>query len=279
MDLRHVPSGAAVAGFGLLAVFVLVSALAVLLAPDSFAAKASPLLPPSDLHPFGTDDLGRDVFAGVVQGARTSLLVGFTAAGVAALLGLAIGGFSGIRGGALDAVLMRLTELVQALPRFFLLIVVVSLFGSGLSLMIAVIGFTSWPAVARVFRAQILSMAEREFILAARSIGAGDLRILARHALPVALPVIAAQVSYQAGSAILTEAALSFLGLGDPGVVSWGALLGSAQHFVREAWWMSLFPGVAITLTVLACNLVADATGDGPAVLKSGAGASPPVAR
>lgn len=263
MPLRHSRPGAAVVGSALLGVLVLASALASVLAPDSFAPDAAPLSPPSVSHVFGTDDLGRDVFAGVLHGARTSLVVGFAAATVATLLGLTIGGFSGIRGGALDAVLMRLTEFVQALPRFFLLVVVLSLFESRLTLLIAVIGLTSWPAVARVFRAQVLSLAERDFILAARSIGANDVRILARHALPVALPVVAAHVSYQAGGAILAEAALSFLGLGDPGVVSWGALLGSAQHFVREAWWISLFPGAAITLTVLACNLVADATGAG----------------
>jgi peptide/nickel transport system permease protein len=258
----------------LLAALVAAAIGAVLLPPDSFAAKALPLMPPSGSHPFGTDDLGRDVFYGVIQGARTSLFVGFAAAAVATMLGLVVGGFSGIRGGVLDAALMRLAEFVQALPRFFLLIVVVSLFETRLVLLTAVIGLTSWPAVARVFRAQVLSMAERDFIVAARSVGARDLRILALHALPVAMPVIAAQVSYQAGGAILTEAALSFLGLGDPNAVSWGALLGSAQHFVREAWWISLFPGAAITLTVLACNLLAEGTAEGPPVFVSAATAS-----
>jgi peptide/nickel transport system permease protein len=135
---------------------------------------------------------------------------------------------------------------------------VVSLFGSRLSLVVLAIGLTAWPATARLFRAQVQSVFTREFALAARGAGAGDLAILVRHALPLARPVLAAQISFQAGSAILAEAGLSFLGLCDPAVVSWGTLLGAAQHFVREAWWMSVFPGAAITLTVLACNLIAD---------------------
>jgi peptide/nickel transport system permease protein len=123
---------------------------------------------------------------------------------------------------------------------------------------ILVIGLTAWPATARVFRAQVLSVLGRDFVMASRAAGGSDAAILARHVLPHATPVLAAEASYLVGGAILAEAGLSFLGLGDPTVISWGALLGAAQHFVREAWWMSIFPGVAITLTVLACNLVAD---------------------
>ena len=159
----------------------------------------------------------------------------------------------------MDHALMRFTDLIQALPRFFLIVMVVSLFGSQLSLVVLVIGLTAWPPTARLFRAQVQGVFTREFALASRAAGAGDTAILVRHAWPVARPVVAAQISFQAGGAILAEAGLSFLGLGDPAVVSWGSLLGSAQHFVREAWWMSVFPGAAITLTVLACNLLADA--------------------
>ena len=154
---------------------------------------------------------------------------------------------------------MRLTEFAQALPRFFLVITLVSLFGGRLAFIVAAIGLTAWPSTARLFRAQVQSIRSRDFVAASRAAGAREFAILRRHVLPTALPVLAAHVSYQAGGAMLAEAGLSFLGLGDPTVMSWGAQLGTAQHFVREAWWMSVFPGLAITLAVLACNLIADA--------------------
>lgn len=229
------------------------------LAPaDPFAMSGAALSPPAPSHPFGTDDLGRDVFAGVLQGARTSLLVGLAAAACAIAIGIAVGGAAGMRGGAIDTVLMRATEFVQVLPRFFLVVIIVSLFGGRLWLIVLVIGVTAWPATARVFRALVMSIIARDFVLAARAAGSRDRGILIRHVLPMAAPVLAAQVSYQAGGAILAEAGLSFLGLGDPGVLSWGTQLGAAHHMVREAWWMTLFPGLAITLTVLGCNLIAD---------------------
>ncbi len=157
---------------------------------------------------------------------------------------------------------MRATEFVQALPRFFLVITLVSLFGGRLSFIVAALGLTAWPSTARLFRAQVLTIRSRDFIAASRAAGAREFAILRRHVVPTALPVLGAHISYQAGGAILAEAGLSFLGLGDPTVMSWGAQLGTAQHFVREAWWMSVFPGLAITLTVLACNLIADAGTD-----------------
>ncbi len=222
------------------------------------AVTGAALDPPSARHLFGTDDLGRDVFAGVAHGASVSLLVGLVAAAGSAVIGLGVGGVAGLRGGALDHLLMRATEFVQALPRFFLVVVIVSLFGSQLWLIVAIIGLTAWPDTARVFRAQVMSQAERDYVTASRAAGGGHARLLARHIFPVAAPVIAAQVSYQAGGAILAEAGLSFLGLGDPAVISWGSQLGAARDMVRAAWWMTIFPGLAVTLTVLGLNLCAD---------------------
>lgn len=248
-------------GVAILVLLLLAGAAAPWLAAAPYLIAGDALQPPGAGHPFGTDDLGRDLFSAVLHGARTSLLVGLCAAGLSASLGLLIGGVAGRRAGLLDDGLMRFTDLVQALPRFFLIVMVVSLFGSQLAIVVLVIGLTAWPSTARLVRAQVQGVFTREFALAARAAGARDTDILVRHALPVVAPVIAAQVSFQAGGAILAEAGLSFLGLGDPSVVSWGTLLGSAQHFVREAWWMSAFPGAAITLTVLACSLLADGMG------------------
>ena len=229
---------------------------------DPFAITGQVLAPPGRLHPFGSDDLGRDVLAGVVHGTVTSLIVGLSAAALSALVGVTIGGLAGVGRGAVDLTLMRATEFAQALPRFFLVIVLVSLFGGRLAFIVAALGLTAWPATARMLRALTQSIMERDFVAAARAAGARDATILLRHVLPLAMPVLAAQISYQAGGAILAEAGLSFLGLGDPTVMSWGTQLGSAQHFVREAWWMAMFPGLAVTFTVAACNLLADALGD-----------------
>lgn len=246
-------------GTGILLSLILIALLAPWLANgDPSAISGDALRPPDAAHLFGTDDLGRDLFSGVVHGARTSLVVGFVAAALSAVVALLVGGAAAMRGGATDQILMRGTEFVQALPRFFLIVLIVSLFGSIYSVIILVIGLTTWPATARVFRAQVLSVLGRDFVMASRASGSSDAAILVRHVLPHARSVVAAELSYTVGGAILAEAGLSFLGLGDPAVISWGALLGGAQHFVREAWWMSVFPGIAITLTVLGCNLIAD---------------------
>lgn len=245
-------------GVALLAFYLLAAAAAPWLPlSDPFAISRETLRAPEAAHLFGTDDLGRDVFSGVVHGAAVSLLVGFAAASLSACIGITVGGLSGMGGGA-DMPLMRLTEFAQALPRFFLVITLVSLFGGRLWFIIAALGLTAWPSTARLFRAQVLSLMSRDFVLASHAAGERQIGILVRHVLPLALPVLASQVAFQAGGAILAEAGLSFLGLGDPTVMSWGAQLGSAQRFVREAWWMSVFPGLAITTVVFACNRLAE---------------------
>jgi peptide/nickel transport system permease protein len=255
-----VPASLRSAGALLLSGLVLVAVFApALVDVDPSAIGGEALVAPTAEHPFGTDDLGRDLFSGVIYGTRTSLVIGFTAATLSVLVALLVGGTAAMRDGAVDHVLMRGTEFVQALPRFFLIVLIVSLFGSVHGVIILVIGLTTWPATARVFRAQVLSVLARDFVLAARAAGGFDATILLRHVLPHAAPIVGAEAAYTVGGAILAEAGLSFLGLGDPAVISWGALLGGAQYFVREAWWMSVFPGIAIMLTVLSCNLIAGA--------------------
>lgn len=259
---RHRPArvpAAAAGGLALLAGLVLIALAAPWLAPvDPFSLVGPVLAAPGGNHPFGTDDLGRDVYSGVVHGAAHSLVVGVAAAACATLLGLVVGGIAGVSRGPTDHLLMRATEFAQAVPRFFLVVVAVSLFGGNVWLIVAVIAFTAWPSTARVFRAQVLTVLTRDFVRAARSLGSSESAILIRHVWPMTRAVIAAQVSYEVGGAILAEAGLSFLGLGDPTRMSWGTLLGAAHQTVGGAWWIAVFPGAALTLTVLGCNLLAD---------------------
>lgn len=249
-----------VLGLSLLLVLILTAAFADLIAPgDPFSISREVLQSPSATHLFGTDDFGRDIFRAVIHGGRVSLLVGLFSASTAFLLGVIVGGVAGFVGGIVDDLLMRLTELFQVVPRFFLVLIAVALFGSKLWIIILLLGLTYWPTTARLLRAQILTVRARDYVLAARAIGVLERNILLRHVLPGALPPIITQVAFLAGGAILVEAGLSFLGLGDRNSVSWGILLNNAQQFVRRAWWMSAFPGLAITLTVLGLNLLADA--------------------
>jgi peptide/nickel transport system permease protein len=248
-----------VVGLALLAGIVLLALLAGAIAPgDPFRRAGPPLQPPSVRYWFGTDDLGRDVFAGVVHGSRPSLLVGLVAALTSALVGTTVGSVAGYVGRGVDDGLMRLTEMVQVVPRFFLALIVATLFGPGIGMIALLLGLTFWPGTARLLRAQILSLRNRDFIVAARALGVPGRRILVRHVLPNALAVVVVSASLQVGAAILIEAGLSFLGLGDRSAVSWGNMLNLAQPLIRVAWWTAVFPGLAITLTVMAANLVGD---------------------
>ncbi len=250
-------------GIVLTLALVIVALFAGAIAPvDPFASVAPPLSPPSRAHALGTDDLGRDVLAGIVHGARTSLLVVLSVTLLAATIGVTLGAVAGYRAGTTDDVLMRLTEFVQVVPRFFLAVLVIALFGPGLDRLVLVLGLTSWPAIARVVRAETLSLARREFVEAAHALGAPASRVLARHVLPNALPAAVVVVSVNAGTVILMEAGLGFIGLGDPHAISWGYLANNAQRFLRVAWWMALFPGAAIALAVLGLNLLGDALND-----------------
>lgn len=250
----------AVAGVALTALAVLLAMFGGAIAPfDPFATRFPALQPPSAAHWLGTDDLGRDTFSGVVAGARASLLVGVATAAVAGLFGTAVGAVAGYYGGLVDDALMRLTELVQIVPRFFLALLVAALFGPSLTFLTLLLALTFWPTTARIVRSQILSLRHREWVLAARAIGLGEMRILLRHVIPHALGLIIVTGALQVGAAILVEASLSFLGLGDRSVISWGYMLNNAQPFLRIAWWLSVFPGLALVLTVLGTNLLGDA--------------------
>jgi peptide/nickel transport system permease protein len=228
---------------------------------DPLALGPDRLQPPTWQHIMGTDDLGRDVFARVVLGAQIALVVGALSALIAILLGCLVGACSGYFGGLVDELMMRITEIFQVIPRFLLAIVIVALFGSGLEKVVLIIGLLSWPGTARIIRAQFLVLRSEEFVLAAIVGGASALRVISRHILPNVAPFLIAAAFLQMGAAILVEAFLSFLGLGDPAHPSWGLLLQQAQPYLRTAWWMAIFPGLALALTIFSLNLLGDGVG------------------
>jgi peptide/nickel transport system permease protein len=243
--------------------FVLVAALATEISPyDPFALGDETLLAPRADHWMGTDDLGRDTLSRVLHGSRVPLLVGFLATAASMLLGILIGALSGYFGGRTDIVLMRATEYVLVVPRFFLALLVVAMLGTGIEKIIIVIGILGWPEVARVVRAQFLTFREREFVLAARAIGASHAKVIFHEILPNAIPPAVVVASILVARAILLEAGLSFLGLGDPNLISWGSLLSEAQERISASVWLALFPGLAISLLVLCINLFGDGIND-----------------
>jgi peptide/nickel transport system permease protein len=214
---------------------------------------------PSIQHPFGTDNLGRDVFSEVVWGTRVSLTFGVVVALISAILGTLIGAASGYFGGLIDDIASRLFEIILAVPGLFVIILIVTLFGSNLLTTMTVVGAWVWPSNARIMRAQVLSGKQRDYVTAATILGASDTRILFRHVIPNSLPPLIANSTLQIGFAIALEAGLSFIGLGDANVISWGQMLNQAQSRYATAWWMAVFPGVAISILVLGFNLVGDA--------------------
>lgn len=250
-------------GATLTGLFVVVGVFAPLLAPyDPFGIDGSPLTPPASAHLFGTDGLGRDVLSGVIHGTRTSLLVAAGAAVLVLVVGLVVGTVSGYLGGRTDDLLMRGTEFVQVLPRFFLALVVIALFGAGIDRLVVVLGLTSWPVLARVVRSEVLSLRHREFVDAARADGATTLQVIRGELLPSVVPVSLVYLGLVVAQVLLIEAGLGFLGLGDPNQISLGYLASQAQQFLRVAWWLSVFPGGAIVLIVLGLNLLADGLAD-----------------
>jgi peptide/nickel transport system permease protein len=256
---RILRSGAGRVGIVLMCGLLAVALLAGRIAPaDPFASVGPPLSSPTPAYPMGTDDLGRDLLSGVAHGTRTSLLLALIVSALTGFIGVMVGALAAWEGGRVDDALMRVTEFVQVVPRFFLAVIVIALFGPGLDRLVLLLALTSWPWIARVVRAEVLSLTQREFVEAARSLGAGRTRVLLREVLPNALPPVVVVVSLNAASVILIEAGLSFLGLGDPDVVSLGYLANNAQRFLRVAWWMAAFPGAMIALAVLGLNLLGD---------------------
>jgi peptide/nickel transport system permease protein len=257
--VRYARQPGALFGLALGITILFVAIFANVLAPiNPKVTVADPLLPPSSTYWFGTDDLGRDTFANVVHGARVALMVGFVTALTSMCIGTIVGLVSGYVGGVWDDMLMRVTETFQMLPRFFLALLLISLFGSNILWVALMLGLTFWTGPARLLRSQVLSLKSREFVIAARAVGLHERTIMVRHVLPNAFAPVVVSAARQVAGAMLTEAGLSFLGLGDPTLVSWGQLLNHAQRFIRTAWWLFVFPGAALALTVLATTLIAD---------------------
>lgn len=249
-------------------VLVLVAATALLSAMlfpgDPLDMVARPLLPPLQDPAFwlGSDSLGRNVAAGLAHGARVSLLVGVVAAVLSLFIGVLVGALGGYFGGVVDDLLVRLTELVQTIPSFLLVIVIVAIGQPKVAVIVTAIGLASWPMIARLVRAEFRTLRESEFVQAARSQGFSDTRIIFQEILPNALPPVIVSVSVLVATAILMESALAFIGLGDPNIVSWGSMIGEGREHLRTAWTLSALPGIAILVTVLSLNLVGDGLND-----------------
>ena len=246
-------------GLVLLCILLLVALFAPVIAPyDPYFMSDELVEAPSALHPLGTDGLGRDILSMLIFGTRTSLVVGVTAAFIAGIIGTLIGGVAGYFGGKVDAVLGELINVFMMMPPFFLVLIVVALFGSGLFNVMVVMGLTSWVGNAKLMRAQAMSLRQRTFVRSAEAIGEGRLLILFRHVIPNGIFPIIANTTMGIASAILTESSLAFLGLGDPNVISWGQVIQSGKSYLTNGWWICLFGGLAIIYTVVTFYLIGD---------------------
>lgn len=256
---RFLRSPAGVIGLALTGAVVALAVTAPLVSRNPFVPVGDILLPPSGDHLLGTDQFGRDVFASIAHGARTSLLLVVAVTTVTGMIGTAVGMAAGYRGGLVDDALMRLTDMVQSVPRLLFAILAVSVLGTGTTPLVIVLGLTSWTFLARVVRAETLSLRSREFVEAARAAGASPARIALTHVLPNALPATLVVVALVGSRMILLESGLAFLGLTDPARMSWGTLIRNADTHLHVAWWISVFPGLAVVAGILGLNLVSDA--------------------
>jgi peptide/nickel transport system permease protein len=255
-----------VVGVFIVAAFVLIAVASPLLLSQDARTKVGPVFePPNAHHPLGTDGGGADMLALLVQGAAVSLIVGFAAAVVSALIGGAIGLFSGYFGGKTDVILMRITDYVLVIPDVPLMIIIAALFGRSLLNIILIIGAIYWTTTARLIRAQVKSIRERVYVKRARSIGAGNGRLIFRHVLPQVAPLLVANTVLLVALAIFAETFITFLGLGDPSLLSWGRLIENAfkdDAVLNKAWWAIIYPGACVTVLVLACTMIGQAIED-----------------
>ena len=254
----------AVFGLAILVTVLFLAATAHFFFPaDPFALAGRPMSPPAtEGFLLGSDSLGRDVAAGIAHGAKTSLLIGLIATMVAVGFGAVMGGLAGYYGGWIDDLLMRTTEMFQTIPSFVFAILLVAIMKPSIESIVISIAVVSWPAIARLVRGEFLSLRNREFVQACHTVGMSDVRIMLGEILPNCLSPIIVTGSLMVATAILIESGLSFLGLGDPNIMSWGFLIGAGRTVLRSAWWVCTFPGVAILITVLAINLVGEGLND-----------------
>jgi len=257
----------AMAGLTIMVLLYLITLVTPLIAPYDPNAQGnivlSRYLAPSAEHLMGTDKFGRDIFSRVLYGARISLSIGFIAVGISITLGTLIGALAGYFGRWVDSLLMRFTDMMLSFPRLVLLIVVIALFEPSIWLVVIVLGLTGWMGTARIVRGEVLSLREREFVQAARALGMGDGRIIFRHIVPNTLAPVIVSATLGIGQTILTEASLSFLGLGvQPPTASWGNMVSDGRDALISAWWIATFPGLAIVFTVIAFNLLGDGLRD-----------------
>ena len=229
---------------------------------NPFDISNKPYQPPNRRNLMGTDNIGKDTFSGVVYGARASLMVGVVASAIASLIGTLMGSISGYYGDTVDDIIMRFTDMFLSIPSFFLILLIVALFGGSILNIMVVIGIMSWPQIARIIRGEFLSLKERDFVEAVRLIGASDMRIIFIHILPNALSPVIVSSTLRVASAILQEAYLSFLGLGDPTIMSWGLMLRKSMMFFIKAPWTAVFPGFFMFLSLIGFNLVGDGLND-----------------
>ena len=263
--LRLARNKAAMLGLFILLVMILCAIFAPFVAPYNYAKQdlINSYIPPCLAHPFGTDNLGRDILSRVIYGTRISLLVGICSVCLATVIGVFLGSIAGFYGGVFDNLLMRLMDIVLAVPSLLLAISIASTLGNGIQNLILAIGLGASPGYARIVRASILSLKDQEYVEAARSEGASDAHIILSHILPNCLAPIIVQMTLGVASAILSTASLSFIGLGiAPPTPEWGSMLSTGRQFMFEAWWIVTFPGVAIMLSIFALNLFGDGLRD-----------------
>jgi len=249
--------------FGVLFILmVLLPLVGPLFARDPVATRYPLLQPPGGDYALGTDHLGRDFLARLLDGGQVSLLVGFSVAAMCLTFALIVGGLAGFYGGAIDVVLVKVTEFFQVIPGIVLALVAATLIGSSISMIVIILGLTMWPGVARIVRAEAMRISQLGYVESQRAAGFRSFRILWSDVLPNAMPPVLVATTMTVARAILAESGLSFLGIGDANRPSWGALLNQAQPFIASAWWMALFPGLCIFLVVLAINMLGDSLND-----------------